>query len=163
MVKAPLPSVLVSIAENRLTPSACRSRATVAGPAYRRLCPCTGQDGFTLIELLVVLAIVALLLSIAAPRYFNSISQAEESVLRENLHLIREALDRYYADKGRYPDTPEQLVEARYLRAVPMDPITQSANSWVLVPPSDPAQGGVYNVRSGAIGVGSDRTPYSEW
>jgi general secretion pathway protein G len=84
-------------------------------------------QGFTLIELLVVLSIIALLLTLAVPRYFNSIDVAKEAVLRENLHLVRETIDKFYADKGRYPESLDELVSEKYLRALPYDPITGSS------------------------------------
>src|SRR5262245_20338965 len=125
---------------------------------------CRSAAAFTLIELLVALAIIALLLSIVTPRYFGSVSKAEEAALRENLRLLREAIDRHYADTDRYPDSLEQLADKRYIRSVPPDPITQSASTWVLVPPpTDPKSGSVYDVRSGAKGQGRDGRPYGEW
>ncbi|MGD9954272.1 MAG: type IV pilin protein [Burkholderiales bacterium] len=119
--------------------------------------------GFTLIELLVALAIVALLLSVAVPRYFGGLTRAEEAVLKENLMLLRDAIDKHYADTGRYPAALEELALKKYLRAVPPDPITQSSVTWVQVPPADARLGGVFDVRSGAQGVGSDGRPYAEW
>jgi general secretion pathway protein G len=121
------------------------------------------RKGFTLIELLVALAVVALLLSIAVPRYFGGISRAEEAVLKENLLLMRDAIDKHYADTGKYPAALEELATRKYLRAIPPDPITQSALSWVQVPPADAAQGGVFDVRSSAPGTGSDGRPYAQW
>lgn len=109
-----------------------------------------GKRGFTLIELLVVLAILALLLTIAAPRFFSSIDQSKETVLRQNLHITRETIDKFYADQGRYPATLDELVERHYLRALPLDPVTESSTSWVLIAPD--SGNGVYNVRSGASG-----------
>lgn len=120
-------------------------------------------SGFTLIELMVVLAIIALLLSIVAPHYAGRLTRAEETVLRENLALMRDALDQHYADAGRYPERLEDLVAKRYLRAIPEDPVTQRADTWVAVPPADPEKGGVYDVRSGAPGVGPEGRPYAEW
>lgn len=119
--------------------------------------------GFTLIELLVVLGIVALLLTLAVPRYFPSIDKSREIVLADNLRNVRAVIDQYYGDTGRYPDSLEQLVEKKYIRSLPVDPITDSASSWIVVPPDDGAKGGVYSIRSGA--PGNDRTgkPYSEW
>ena len=87
---------------------------------------------FTLIELLVVLAIIATLLSLVAPRYFKSIDRSKEVVLKENLFTLRDALDKYYDDKGRYPNVLEELVAGRYLRQVPIDPITESSTSWIV-------------------------------
>ena len=119
-------------------------------------------SGFTLIELLVVMAIVALLLTLALPRYFNSIETAKENVLRENLILVRDAIDKYYSDTGKYPDALEILVQKRYLRTLPVDPITESAQTWVLVAPADPAKGVVFNIRSGAAGNSRAGMPYGE-
>jgi general secretion pathway protein G len=106
--------------------------------------------GFTLIELLVVLAVLATLLTLAVPRYFGSIDKSKEAVLKENLHQMREAIGRYYADKGRYPETLEALAADKYLRKVPLDPITDSAATWIVVAPADPQKGGIYDVKSGS-------------
>lgn len=119
------------------------------------------RAGFTLIELLVVLAIIALLLSLALPRYFNSIDSAKEVILAENLRVTRETIDKYYANTGSYPQSLDELVEKKYLRALPLDPITESSASWIIVPPDDPTKGGVYNVRSGAPGSTRAGKPYS--
>lgn len=121
------------------------------------------RAGFTLIELLVVLAIVALLLTLAVPRYFTSIDKAREVILADNLRHTRDAIDQFYADRGRYPDSLEQLVEKRYLRSMPVDPITESTTTWVLVPPEDATKGGLYSVRSGAPGNDRSGRPYAEW
>ena len=118
--------------------------------------------GFTLIELLVVMAIVALLLTLALPRYFNSIETAKENVLRENLVIVRDAIDKYFSDTGKYPDTIEVLVQKRYLRALPVDPLTESTQTWTLVAPADPAKGAVFNIRSGAAGNSRAGIPYGE-
>src|SRR5689334_6184691 len=90
--------------------------------------------GFTLIELLVVMAIVATLLTIAVPRYFGSLDRSKEAVLKENLYQMRDAISKYYADKGKYPETLDSLAADKYLRKVPPDPITESATTWVPVP-----------------------------
>lgn len=119
--------------------------------------------GFTLIELLVALTIVALMLSIVVPRYFGSLAKAEEAALRENLYLMRDAIDKYYADVGRYPDSLDELASKKYIRSVPSDPLTQSNTTWILVPPADAQQGAVYSVRSGAKGLGRDGKPYEQW
>ncbi len=121
------------------------------------------RTGFTLIELLVVLAIIATLLTIAVPYYFGSLQKSREAVLRENLLLMRDALDKYYGDTGRYPDNLQDLVSRRYLRRIPPDPITDSSRSWVVVPPEDAEFGGVYDVKSGADGSGLDGSPYGDW
>lgn len=112
------------------------------------------RSGFTLIELLVVLAIIASLLTLSVPRYFKSLDKAGETVLAENLRLTREVIDQYFGDTGQYPESLEQLVEKQYLRALPMDPITESAQSWIIVAPGTGARGKVYNIRSAAPGMG---------
>jgi general secretion pathway protein G len=122
-----------------------------------------GARGFTLIELLVVMAIIATLLTIAVPRYFHSIDKSKEAVLRENLAAMRDALQKYYADKGRYPEKLNDLERDRYLRRIPVDPITNSSATWVVVAPADPVKGAVYDVQSGAAGKSIDGSPYSEW
>jgi general secretion pathway protein G len=119
--------------------------------------------GFTLIELLVVLAIIATLLLVAVPRYFSSHDRAKEAVLRENLYQMRDALGKYYADKGKYPESIETLVADKYLRRMPVDPITESAATWVAVPPEDPQKTGVMDVKSGAQGKASDGSAYGDW
>lgn len=119
--------------------------------------------GFTLIELLVVMAIIALLLTVAVPRYFASLEKSKEAVLRTDLNVMREAIDKFYGDKGKYPESLGELVSKRYLRAVPRDPITESVDTWLVVPPEDSTQGGVYDVKSGAPGNSVDGEPYSSW
>jgi len=121
------------------------------------------RNGFTLIELLVVMTIIALLLSIVAPRYFHSVSKAQEAVLKEDLYLMRDQLDKYHADTGVYPDTLDELVNKKYLRKIPVDPITQSATTWILIPPSGGEKGAIYDIKSGAPGVARDGTAYGDW
>ena len=121
------------------------------------------KAGFTLIELLVVLGIVALMLTLAVPRYFPSIDKSKEVVLADNLRNVRAVIDQYYGDTGRYPDTLDQLVEKKYLRALPVDPITESSASWIVVAPDDGSKGGVYNIKSGAPGNDRSGKPYAEW
>jgi general secretion pathway protein G len=118
--------------------------------------------GFTLIELLVVMAIIGGLLALAAPRYFKHVDRAKETVLRSDLASMRDAVDKYFADTGRYPASLEDLVARRYLRKLPPDPITETSATWLVVAPADPAQGGVYDVKSGAPGVTLDGKPYGE-
>jgi general secretion pathway protein G len=108
--------------------------------------------GFTLVELMVVLAVIALLLSIAVPDYMGRMQRAEEAVLQENLAVMRDALDKHYADAGRYPASLEELVAKRYLRAIPKDPFTQSSATWVAIPPADAKKGNVFDVHSAAKG-----------
>jgi len=122
------------------------------------------KRGFTLIELLVVLGIVALLLTLAVPRFFPSVDKTKETILRDNLRNTRAVIDQYHADTGRYPDSLEQLVEKKYLARVPVDPVTESESTWVIVPPeADGEPGAVYDIRSGAPGNGRDGSPYAEW
>lgn len=120
------------------------------------------KSGFTLIELLVVLAIVALLLTLAVPRYFQSIDASKETVLVENLRAARETIDKFYADSGRYPESLEELVEKKYLRALPVDPITESTTTWMVVAPEDSDKGNVYDIKSGAEGVTRDGKAFSD-
>jgi general secretion pathway protein G len=103
--------------------------------------------GFTLIELVVVMATIALLLTLAIPRYFHAIDNGKVSVQRQNIATIRDAIDKFYGDQARYPETLDELVQARYLRAVPIDPLTEAPN-WIVVAPPDPTQGAVYDVKS---------------
>lgn len=121
--------------------------------------------GFTLIELIVVMAIVALLASIAAPRYFASLQKSKETALLASLNTLRDAIDQYAADKGRYPDSLQELAAARYIRDIPEDPLTASRESWVEVPPPDDmkATGHVWDVRSGAAGRSADGRLYADW
>ncbi len=121
------------------------------------------RGGFTLIELIVVMAIIATLLTIALPRYFGSVERSKEVTLRQSLNVMREAIDKFNADNGRYPEKLQDLVEKRYIRAIPVDPITESVETWVIVPvPGAMAQGAVYDVRSGATGNASDGKPFAE-
>jgi general secretion pathway protein G len=119
--------------------------------------------GFTLIELMVVMVIVSLLITVAAPRYFGSLEKSKETVLRQTLAVTRDALDKYYGDNGKYPDGLEDLIAKRYLRALPIDPITGSNTSWTTVAPEDPEKGRVYDIHSGADGIGRDGKPFRDW
>ncbi len=123
----------------------------------------SAHHGFTLIELLVVMVIIAMLLSLAAPRYFGSVDKSKEAVLRENLATTRQALDKYYGDNGKYPDTLDQLVTKKYLRTLPMDPFTNSMTTWILVPPENPDQGAVYDIKSGSPDKAQDGTALKDW
>jgi len=119
--------------------------------------------GFTLIELLIVMAIVATLLTIAVPRYFGSLERSKEAVLKENLYQMRDAISKYYADKGRYPESLDSLATDKYLRKVPLDPITESERTWIALAPEDPQKPGVADVKSGAQGKASDGTDFATW
>jgi general secretion pathway protein G len=121
------------------------------------------RRGFTLIELLVVLAIIATLLTIAVPRYYSSLDKSKEAVLKENLYQLRDAIGKYYADRGKYPESLQALATDKYLRSVPLDPVTDSATTWIVVAPEDPQKGGVFDVKSGAAGKALDGSEFSTW
>jgi len=118
--------------------------------------------GFSLIELIVVVAIIAVLLLIAYPRYQSSVDRAEYVTLLGNIQQIRNTIDHYYEDKGHYPDSLERLVEGNYLRSVPVDPITGSNGTWVLLRGTGADSNGVVDVRSGATGTSWSGLAYSE-
>jgi general secretion pathway protein G len=119
---------------------------------------------FTLVELIIVLAILALLLTIAVPRYFAHIERTKEATLKQDLAVMRDAIDKFHGDRGRYPESLEELVTLRYMRSVPVDPITDSMGTWkVLPPPDSDAKGSVYDVKSGADGAGVDGKPFADW
>lgn len=119
-------------------------------------------SGFTLIELMVCLTIIGIMLTLVTPRYFHTIGSVEESVLRQNLLTTRDAIDKYFSDRGRYPDRLEDLVKHRYLRAVPYDPVTHRSDTWVLIAPSPPFLGKIYDLRSGSHGKANNGTPAAE-
>ncbi len=119
--------------------------------------------GFTLIELLVVLAILGLLLSIASPKYFRSVDASKEAVLAENLHITRAAIDHFYADRGRYPESLDELVARRYLRALPVDPLAGNVSTWAVVAPPQGLEGRIADLKSRAPGVGRNGRPYAQW
>jgi general secretion pathway protein G len=124
--------------------------------AYQRI------RGFTLIELLVVMTIIGILAALAVPRYFGGLERSKETALRQTLAVTRDALDKHYGDTGKYPDTLDALVSKRYLRSLPVDPITESTSTWTLVAPEDPAKGGINDIHSGADGVSRDGKPFRE-
>ena len=119
--------------------------------------------GFTLIELMVVMTIIALLLSLAVPRYFHSLDKAREATLHQDLATMRDAIDKYHGDNGHYPGSLEELVSRKYLRAIPPDPITDDASTWVVVNADSVSEPGVYDVRSGAPGTAADGSRYADW
>jgi general secretion pathway protein G len=125
--------------------------------------PMRFRTGFTLIELLVVMAIIATLLTLAVPRYFGSLDRSKEAVLKEDLYQLRDAIGKYYGDKGKYPESLDALATEKYLRKVPIDPMTESSTTWVTVPPEDPQKGSVFDVKSGAQGQARDGSAYSDW
>lgn len=118
--------------------------------------------GFTLVELLVVMAIIAGLLTLAVPRYFQHLDRTREAVLKSDLATMRDAVDKFFSDTGRYPETLQELVARRYLRKLPADPITESVETWIVVAPADPKLGAVYDIRSGAPGTTRDGLPFGE-
>lgn len=122
------------------------------------------SGGFTLVEILVVLTIIAILLSLVAPRYFNSIDRSKEKVLRHDLVVMRDAIDKFYSDRNAYPDTLQDLVQGKYLRDIPVDPITDRTDTWILSPPTDnEIEGEVADIHSGSPRMASDGTVYGEW
>ncbi len=135
-----------------------------ASSASRRRNP--SSNGFTLLELIVVITIMGILVSIALPNYRNSVLSAREAVLRENLYRLRDLIDQYQSDKGKYPETLEALVTDGYLRKIPPDPISQAP--WVEIPPeadstSGEALTGVFDIRSASSQAGLNGVPYNEW
>lgn len=119
--------------------------------------------GFTLIELLVVMSIIGVLLTIAVPRYFKTLERSRETVLRQDLTVLREAIDKHFGDYGQYPDSLVALVERHYIRAVPKDPITSSADGWQLVVSEDADHPGIRDVHSSAEGTAIDGSAFKEW
>ena len=124
--------------------------------------------GFTLIELMVVMALIVILASVGLTMYGNSVTRAKESVLKEDLFRMRDAIDQYYSDKGKYPTSLQDLVGEKYLRTIPVDPFTNSADTWREVPsepdPNNPSsQPGVYDVKSGSDLRALDGTNYADW
>jgi general secretion pathway protein G len=118
--------------------------------------------GFTFVELMVVMAIVAMLISIALPRYFDGQKRAQEAVLKEDLSVMRKAIEHYHADKNTYPAQLQTLVDERYLKFIPVDPITESSETWQTVMPPD-ASNQVYDLHSGSTEIARDGTPYNAW
>jgi general secretion pathway protein G len=126
------------------------------------------EKGFTLIELLVVLSLISILAAMGMVQHRNSVLKAQEATLKTDLFHLRDAIDQYFADKGKYPASLEALVSDNYIRKVPQDPITRSADSWETIPaepdPSNPtAEPGIYDVKSSAPGTALDGTAYTEW
>ena len=124
--------------------------------------PLTTDRGFTLIELMIVMTLIGILAAIAQPQFHQYTIRAREAVLKENLFTLRDVIDQYSADKGKFPDTLQELVDNRYIRKVPEDPFTKSAETWVIVPP-DTGEGGIFDVHSGSDLIALNGTPYNEW
>ena len=128
----------------------------------------TRETGFTLVELLIVISLISILAAMGLVQYRNSVVSSKEAVLRTDLFRMRDAIDQYYADKGKYPSSLDSLVSDGYLRKLPEDPFTKSADTWTTEPaepdPSNPsAEPGVYNVKSGAQGTALDESTYADW
>ena len=121
------------------------------------------SPGFTLIELLVVMSIIATLLTIAVPRYFRSLQRSREAVLKQDLATLRESIDKFRGDTGKYPPALATLVEKRYLRSIPVDPIAKADDKWVVVNADDPDDSGIKDVHSGADGTGENGVAYAAW
>ena len=168
------------MAPNIVTGNAPAARPKAASPLMPHTvderCPDTGratpragrEGGWTIIELLVVVTVISVLASMGMVQYRNSVVRAREAVLKEDLYRMRDAIDQYHADKGKYPQSLEDLVTDGYLREIPEDPITRSSSTWQTVPaesdPTNPsAEPGVYDVKSGSDQTSLDGTPYSEW
>lgn len=122
----------------------------------------SGKHGFTIIELLVVMTVLAILASLVVPRYMDKVDTARETVLRQDLQGLRTAIDQFYRDQSRYPESLNELVGKRYIRAIPVDPITEQSSSWVPVPPKDGGTG-VYDVKSGSPRKARDGSAYASW
>lgn len=121
------------------------------------------QKGFTLIEMMIVLAIMSILATIATPNMQRYIVRAREASLRETLFVFRDVIDQHYSDQGKYPGSLQELVKMKYIRSIPIDPITGSSSTWIVTPPEGEEKGGVYDVHSGSDRVSLDGEPYNEW
>ena len=119
--------------------------------------------GYTLIELLIVMALIGMLLSLSVPRYFGNVEKAKESVLRQNLAQMRDGIEKYFGDMGRYPESLDDMVQRKYLKKVPLDPVTDRSDTWIITAPTDKDSGKVFDVKSGAAGKAHDGSDYGTW
>ena len=140
--------------EGKVAPSTSRARRR-RGPVR----------GFTLIEILIVITIIGILVTLAQPSYNRAVTSAKEAALKENLFILRDRIDQFYADNGKYPASLNELVDKPYLRRIPKDPITGSTETWATVPFTDEQgqQGGIFDVKSGSDKISLDGTRYSDW
>jgi len=141
-----------------------RARLTVP----RRAARASSAEGFTLMELMIVMALISILAGIGVMQYTNSVKRAQEATLKEDLFQLRSAIDQYYADKNRYPESLDALASEKYIRAVPVDPFTNSTTTWQTVAADLEAGnttgiGGIYDVKSGSEQVAIDGTRYADW
>ncbi|RMH07740.1 MAG: prepilin-type N-terminal cleavage/methylation domain-containing protein [Nitrospirae bacterium] len=124
------------------------------------------RQGYTLLELMIVVAIAGILITLAVPSFQRAAVKAREAALKQNLFTLRSVIDQYYADTGEYPKSLESLVKAGYLRAIPLDPFTKSADTWQLIFEAEPEEGeipGIFDVHSGSDLIALNGTPYNEW
>jgi len=121
------------------------------------------RQGYTLIEMMIVISIISILATMAMPSFQKSLVRAKETNLRRTLFIMRDTIDQYFADHGRYPDSLQDLETEKYVRQIPMDPLTGQTSTWVTIPPEGFAEGNIYDVHSGSNKVSLDGTPYNEW
>ena len=121
------------------------------------------RKGYTLIEMMIVISIISILATIAMPSFQRSLIRAKETNLHRTLFILRDTIDQYYADHGRYPDSLQDLGTDKYIRQIPIDPFTGSSDTWITIPPEGFAEGNVYDVHSGSHKVSLGGTPYNEW
>ena len=121
------------------------------------------RRGYTLIEMMIVISIISILATMALPSFQKQLVRAKETNLRRSLFIMRDTIDQYFADHGRYPDSLQDLETGKYVRQIPMDPLTGSSDTWVTIPPEGFAEGNIYDVHSGSNKISLDGTPYNEW
>ena len=121
------------------------------------------QKGYTLIEMMIVISIISILATLALPSFQKSLVRAKETNLRRSLFIMRDTIDQFFADNGRYPDSLQDLEASKYVRQIPMDPFTGRSDTWITIPPGEFAEGNVYDVHSGSNKIGLEGVPYNEW